>query len=97
MIDVIYNKAEQRSVALDQGVEIGECTYADDGQTWVINHTFVNPQYGGQGIAKRLVDLLIHEARLAGVRVTATCSYALHLFSKTPDYHDVVVSSSKKD
>lgn len=93
MIEVNYHKLEQRSVAFDKGTEIGECTYSVEDNMWVINHTFVDSQHGGRGIAKQLVELLVHEARQAGVTVRATCSYAVRLFAKTSDYDDVVIKS----
>lgn len=91
MIDINYKAQEQRSVALDGDREIGECTYLSDGKIWTINHTFVSPEYGGQGIAKSLVERLVAEARQAGVGLAATCSYAVRLFEKTNAYDDVVV------
>ncbi|MEQ9763784.1 GNAT family N-acetyltransferase [Streptococcus sp. ZJ151] len=93
MVTISFKAEEQRSVAHDGSKEIGECTYQVTGEVWNINHTFVDSEYGGQGIAKKLVEKIIWQAREANVNVSASCSYAINLFNKTNDYDDVLVDN----
>ncbi len=65
-----------RSIATDNGKEIGECVYAISENGWNIYHTGVSPQYEGKGIAKRLVYKVIEAAERNCVNITATCSDA---------------------
>lgn len=41
-----------------------------------IEHTVVDPEFRGQGIAEKMVDQAIRFAREQGLQLTATCSYA---------------------
>lgn len=65
-----------RSVAYDGEKEIGECDYQVTDAGWNIYHTGVSPEYGGKGIAKRLVFKVIEAAERNKTSVGATCSYA---------------------
>ena len=39
-------------------------------------HTIVNSKYQGQGIARKLVESIIDNAKEAKIKVIADCSYA---------------------
>lgn len=91
MVTISFKADENRSIALDGNKEIGECTYQVSDGVWMINHTFVESEYGGQGIAKQLVEKIVWQAREEKVKVSASCSYAINLFHKTNDYDDVLI------
>lgn len=76
MIKIVFQKEKNRSVALDNDIEVGECTFAQEGEIWNINHTGVIEAYRGQGIAKRLVETIMEEAEKQNKTVKAQCSYA---------------------
>lgn len=67
---------ENRCVAILDGKEIGECDYSDEGESREIYHTHVLPEYGGKGIAKRLVYKVIEAAEKKKLTVIPSCSYA---------------------
>ncbi len=75
-IKITFDKEEKRSVAFDGELQIGECDYSESPDGWNIYHTEVNPEYGGKGIAKRLVYKVIEAAEQSKNAVMATCSYA---------------------
>ncbi len=83
-LDIVYNhdiivksdKDNHRSIALDKDMIIGECDYTEDDGSINIYHTEVNREYGGKGIAKRLVYKVFEEADRACKKITSTCSYA---------------------
>ena len=75
-VDVIYDEAGQRSVALHGTDMIGECDYEVTADGWNICHTEVSPEFGGKQIAKRLVFKLLEEAEKRKISIAATCSYA---------------------
>lgn len=81
-----YITYKNRIAAVDNGEEIGEVTFAPQGRgpqhperdgVYVINHTYVDDRYRGQGIAAELVRRAVEEIERRGGRVEATCSYAL--------------------
>lgn len=78
-IDVVMDVESCRSVALDNGKEIGECIYQASDGIWNIYHTGVSLDYQGKGIAKRLVFKVLEAAERNNVQVTATCSYAMKM------------------
>lgn len=90
MVDIVFQRDKHRAVALDEGNRIGECTFSDTGKVWIIDHTEVSSEYSGQGIARRLVDTIVYEARKEGIKLAATCPYALKVF-KEDKYKDILV------
>ena len=77
-----YEPNNNRSAAYDGDHEIGECCYSVSGSTWTIYHTEVDPAYGGQGIARKLVMAVKEAADEAGVDITSTCSYAYKVLGR---------------
>ncbi len=80
-IEVIFDEARQKSIALDGEKEIGECEFTVSEVGWVIVHTGVRPEYEGKGIAKRLVYKVIEAAEKRKVAIDATCSYAVKVLN----------------
>lgn len=73
-----------RSAAYDGEKLIGECDFETDGKIWNAIHTEVDPNYGGQGIAKKLVQCLAENAALNGAKIKPVCSYVVKEFEKNP-------------
>ena len=69
-------------MAFDGEKQIGECDYQETESGWVIYHTEVSPDYGGKGIAKRLVYKVIEAAEQSKNQVHATCSYAAKVLAE---------------
>ena len=63
MIEIVFKNEENRAVAYDNDKEIGECTFVENENTWNIVHTGVDNSYQGQGIAKKLVNCIIENAK----------------------------------
>ena len=76
MIEVIFEKEKNRAIATDNGSIIGECDFIIQKNAWNIVHTIVNSKYQGQGIARKLVESIIDNAKEAKIKVIADCSYA---------------------
>ncbi len=75
-VTVSFDEENNRSIACIGDRQIGECDFdvADNG--WCIYHTEVDDEYGGKGIAKRLVYAILEQGDRKGMAVKATCSYA---------------------
>ena len=86
MIEIAYEEKERRSAAYDGEKCVGECDYDENGAVWTAYHTEVDPAYGGQGIAGRLVSALAEAARVRGAKIMPTCSYVVRLFDTKPEY-----------
>jgi predicted GNAT family acetyltransferase len=61
---------------------------APDG-TMTIDHTGVPPEYGGRGIAAKLVNRAIEDAREEGFRIVPLCSYVAAQFRRHPEWADL--------
>ena len=79
MIKIVFKKEEKKSIAYDFDKQIGECDFEEISDTWNITHTEVDSAYGGQGIAKKLVESVIQNAHMSNKNLEATCSYAKKL------------------
>lgn len=76
MIVVKFLKEENRAVIYDENVEIGECNFIENENTWNIVHTGVDSKYQGQGLARKLVECVIENAKIYNKKLIADCSYA---------------------
>jgi len=76
-------------IALSPGAE-AEMTYRKgaDG-TMIIDHTGVPPAFEGRGIAARLVNHAIADARQNGFKITPLCSYVVAQFRRHPEWADL--------
>lgn len=71
-----FIKEENRAVAYDYELEIGECVFEEEPDTWTIRHTGVDDTYRGKGIAKELVKCVRENATHYNKQLVAECSYA---------------------
>lgn len=71
-----YITEKQRIYVVDNGAEVGEVTFPMRDGVYVINHTYVDDRYRGQGIAAELVHRAVEEIESRGGQFKATCSYA---------------------
>lgn len=76
MINIKFLKDENRAVIYDKDTEIGECNFIEKENTWNIIHTGVDSKYQGQGLARKLVECIIENAKKYNKNLIADCSYA---------------------
>ena len=57
----------------------------------VATHTIVPPEIGGQGVAAKLVEALVADAREHGFRIDPSCSYVDVAFKRHEDWADLRV------
>lgn len=76
MINIKFIRKENRVVAYDNNIEIGECKFSELDNTWNIIHTIVDIKYQGQGIARKLVQYVIENSEKCNKNLIAECSYA---------------------
>ena len=74
----------------DEGQEVGTLVYAVEDRYWNAKHTWVNPDFRGQNIARKLLDMLVDTARAQGVLIFPTCSYVRHVMEKDASFADVL-------
>jgi uncharacterized protein len=69
---------------------IAELTYDLSATTMAIDHTFVEPELRGAGIAQQLVDAAVAWAREHQRRIVPICPFVKTVFNRSPaKYADV--------
>ncbi len=68
---------------------IGRLTWVERNGARVVEHTTVPPAIGGRGVAARLVDALVADAREQRFKVSPVCSYVVAKFDEHPEWADV--------
>ena len=86
---------------LDQGAEgeyharvpdstaLGRLTYVRSGNVLTVEHTLVPTEIGGRGIAGKLVEALIADARTNDWKIVPECSYVAAAFKRHPEWADL--------
>ena len=75
--------------AVTGSAAIGRLTYQRRENTLVADHTLVPPEIGGRGVAAKLVEALIADARTAGNKIVPQCSYAEAAFRRHPEWAEL--------
>ena len=81
-VSIEFDEEGHCSRAFLNGEQIGECDYLESGDDWSIVHTEVAPEFGGKGIAKRLVYKVTEAAERRKKEVNPICSYAVKVLGK---------------
>ena len=77
--------------AMEDGIEAGRMTYVWAGEhKFIIDHTEVNPDFGGRGVGKQLLMQAVHFARERGVKILPLCPFAKSVFEKDASIGDVL-------
>jgi predicted GNAT family acetyltransferase len=73
------------------GRRVAGMTYVRrDRSVIVIDHTFVEPELRGQGIARQLLDAAVAWARQNSASIVPECSYARAVFARDASIRDVL-------
>lgn len=83
------NEDEKQVQVFDGDKKIGFISLVNKGYLIDAPHTEVDKEYGGQGIAGKLVDKLVEYARENKKKIIPTCHYIKNKFEKDEKYKDV--------
>jgi predicted GNAT family acetyltransferase len=72
------------------GQEAGELDYRMDGDVRVFVHTGVRDEYEGQGLAGKLAQHVLDDARANGISIGATCPYVRSYLERHPEQQDLL-------
>ncbi len=62
-------------------------------ETINVNHTFVDPSLRGGGVARKLMDKVVEFAIENNLKIKPTCSYAVKVFPRYPEYEQLIYKS----
>ena len=89
-MNIVWEAGARRSAAYDGEKCVGFAEIEDEDGRRVITHTEVDPAYGGQGIARRLIEEVIAAAQRDGAKIVPLCSYAAKMMQGKAAYADVL-------
>ena len=68
-----------------------ELTFVDSGPDRIIvDHSWVPPRHRGKGVALRLVERAVADARAGGLKIVPLCRYVATEFRRHPQWSDVL-------
>ena len=85
-------QGEQKFFIGDNEAEpIAEITYKPkDAQTIIVDHTYVSEELRGQGIAGKLVEVIVNFARDEDLKIVPLCPYVKTKMENTEAYHNFI-------
>jgi uncharacterized protein len=89
MPEVQHLPAESRYVYQTEAAR-AVLDYELDGTRMIFTHTFVPPEFRGQGIAEKLVRAALADARDRQRRVVPQCSYVAKFIARHPEFQDLL-------
>lgn len=89
--EFVHNHARHRFEVRIDGQLAGEAHYTLTGDVAAFDHTGVAPEFGGRGLAGRLVRHAMDEVRAAGEwSVRPECPYVVRWFEQHPEESDLL-------
>lgn len=76
-------------VDVDGSDRPAELTWKARGEARIVDHTFTPPAARGKGIAFKLVEAVVADARENGFTIVPQCPYVAAQFRKHPEWADV--------
>lgn len=71
------------------GKTVGLAAFKDRGNQRVFDHTEIDPEYGGRGLATILVEEALNDTRDAGKRIVPVCSMVVTVLKKHPEFDGI--------
>lgn len=85
--EVFKEVGTERFVAADGDEELGFLSYREDGTSVTIEHTVVQPQHRGRGVAAALAEHALRRlAEANGKRIVPQCSYIRDYIARHPEH-----------
>lgn len=72
------------------GESAGFARFIDDGDRRVFFHTEIGDEYGGRGLAKKLVQQALESSRSDGKRIVPVCPFVAKFVSNSDEFADLV-------
>jgi predicted GNAT family acetyltransferase len=92
-MEIKHNQGKTNGVFYmeDNGKQISTMTYVFRNEnTFIIEHTVVDPVYGGKGLGKQLVKAAVNFARENNYKIIPLCPFAKGIFDRMPEFSDVL-------
>ena len=92
MTKVTHDTTAERYLITVDGRDAGYADYIQGDGVRDFHHTVIDPEFGGQGLSKPLIQAALDDTRAAGDKVRPLCSAVAGFIEKHPEYRDLVQS-----
>lgn len=90
-MEIVHDENNKEFIQKDGDKIAGKITYTWAGDhRFIIDHTEVNSEYGGQGVGKKLVLAAVAYARENTLKIIPLCPFAKSTFEKIEEIKDVL-------
>lgn len=92
-MEITIKERDQKGFALatENGKKAGTMTYSIAGEHQIIiDHTEVDPAFGGQDVGKKMLLKIVEMAREKDIKIIPLCRFANAMFKKMPELEDVL-------
>ena len=72
------------------GVVAGFAQFVEDGDQRIFFHTEIGEEFGGQGLAGKVVQQALETTRADGKRIVPVCPYVAKFVTKSDEFTDLV-------
>jgi predicted GNAT family acetyltransferase len=92
-----HDAAHSRYELRIEGTVVGVANYIRNRDTVSITHTGVETAMRGRGLAGRLIEFALRDARQGGLKVVPFCSYVSDYIGKHPEHLDLVPAERRQE
>lgn len=89
MSDEVLHDAERSRYELARDGAVAFAEYERHGDLIIATHTLTPPTLRGQGLASRLINTMLADARIQGLKVVPQCSFVADYFHRHPEEQDL--------
>ena len=90
---VVTNNAEAQRYEVQSGGHLAVLTYEREGERIIYLHTGVPPALEGHGIAGKLAQFALEEARTQHLTVVPLCPFVASYIRRHPEYQPLVATT----
>ena len=87
---IFKDNTENKRYELEIDGQIAFAKYAKDSQVVTIFHVETPPQLRGGGVAGKLMEQVVKEARAGGLKIKPECGYAALWMRRHPENNDIL-------
>ena len=91
-VTVVDNTERHRYEVHVDGALAGILAYTVRGDSVVMPHTVVEPQFEGRGLGGLMAERALDDARERGLKVVPQCWFVAAYIEKNPQYADLVAA-----
>ncbi len=89
-VSEVRDNPEQNRFELEESGETAFANYRLDGNHMTIPYVESPVALSGKGTAGRLMEGVVQQAKVRGLKITPICGYAVHWFKRHPEHNSVL-------